>query len=338
MVVNTNQLREINIELVRQVLRNKPTGTKNSLSKDTGLSVSSCRNILEEMLKTGEVIEKDLVSSNGGRPSRGFLYNKDFLYVGIIYFRLEGSKQTIYYGVLNSLGETVEENSSDFDQIIYDSVDEIISYLTNKYTRLNALSIGVPGVVVNGKIELCDVKKLSYFPIKEVIESKYNLSVVVENDVNSCVLGYYHTNIIGTTESSVYIYFPVFGSPGTGIVINGKVLRGDNNFAGEVGFLPIGVEYKDQGKLQEDVDGFYNYVTKIILSINSILNPKNIVLSWENFSDDSFDIIKKNVNRLSVEGHAPLLTYNTNIHFDFMNGLSFLALKELSCKLEVVER
>lgn len=338
MVVNTNKLREINIELVRKVLRQRFSGTKNSLSKDTGLSVSSCRNILEDMLETGEVVENDLISSNGGRPSRGFLYNKDFSYVGVLYFRLEGSKQTIYYGVLNSIGEIIEESSSDFDQIIYDSVDDIISYLTKKYSRLNSISIGVPGVVVNGKIELCDVKKLSYFPIKEVIESKYNLSVIVENDVNSCVLGYYHTNVVGTSESSVYIYFPVSGSPGTGIVINGKVLRGDNNFAGEIGFLPIGVDYKDQGQLQENREEFYIYVTKIILSINSIINPKNIVLSWEMFDDDSFSIIKENVKKLSVEGHDPLLTYNTNIHLDFMNGLSFLALKELSCKLEVIER
>lgn len=338
MVINTNKLREINIELIRQVLREKNTCTKNSLSKDTGLSVSSCRNIVEELIKTGEVIEEDLVSSNGGRPSRGFSYNKNFAYVGILYCRIEGDKQTVFYSILNIVGELIKDESIDFESIDYSVVDGIISQMISEYSQLKVLSIGVPGIVLNGKIELCDVTKLSYFPLKEVLEDKFNILVVVENDVNSCALGYCNNNIKGTTESSVYIYFPEDGIPGTGIIINGKVLRGDNNFAGEVGFLPLGIGYNNQGKIQKNSSQFYTYITNIILTINSIINPRNIVLSWKLFDDISFDIINKDVEKLSVVGHVPLLSYNTDIHTDFMNGLSLLALKELSCKFEVVER
>lgn len=337
MIVNTNRVREINNELVRSALKNSEYSTKNSVSKETGLSISTCRNILEDMLKTGEAKEVTLSKLTGGRPSRHFVYNKSFAYVGIIYLRIEGDDYYIYSSVLNMLGESVNEATNKYSEITYQDVDYTISKMTQEFPQIQVVSIGIPGIVIDGYIGLCDVIPLRYTHLRDKIEEKYKIKVVMDNDVNASALGLYNSSL-NKGESIAYIYFPEKGIPGVGIVVNGKVIRGETNFAGEIGFLPLGVEYDDYGELQNDLSKFFDIVSKTIQSINCILNPNIITISWKNMNKENFDTVNNDVIENSPEGHAPYLEFNSDHHNDYINGLTFLALKEMSCKLEVVER
>lgn len=337
MIVNTNRVREINNELIRNALKNSEYSTKNSISKETGLSISTCRNILEDMLKTGEAKEVTLTKLTGGRPSRHFVYNKSFAYVGIVYLRIEGNDYYIYSSVLNMLGESVYEATNKYTEITYQDVDYTISKMTQEFPQLQVVSIGIPGIVIDGYIGLCDVIPLRYTHLRDKIEEKYKIKVVMDNDVNVSALGLYNSRF-GNAESIAYLYFPEKGIPGVGIVVNGKVIRGATNFAGEIGFLPFGVEYDDYGKLQEDHIKFFDIIVKTVLSINCIINPMLITISWKHMCQEYFDVINDTVKDLSPEGHAPKLIFNSDHHNDYINGLTFLALKEMSCKLEVIER
>lgn len=338
MVINTNKLREINNELVRSALKNSEYNTKNSISKETGLSVSTCRNILADMLKTGEVKEIELSSSEGGRPSRQFIYNKNYAYVGIMYLRIEGDTSIIFSSVINMVGEVLFQNKKELNQILYNDIEVELSEMVEKFPKLDVVSIGVPGIVINGVIGLCDVISLRHTDLKKNIEEKFSVRVVIENDVNSAALGYYDLSKHLSAESIVYLYFPDKGSPGAGIVVNGKVLRGETNFAGEVGFLPLGINYEDQGRTQNDKKKFFDYLTNTIITLNSVINPQSITLSWKQIDKDFFNVLNDTVSELSPDGHAPSLCFNSDYHKDYINGLTFLALKEMSCKLEVVER
>lgn len=337
MVVNTNRLREINNELVRKALKSTEYSTKNSISKETGLSVSTCRNILMGMLETGEVKEVELQHITGGRPSKHFIYNKNFSYIGIMYLRIEGVTSIIYSSVINMLGEVIYKNTQKLENIYFEDVDKTVSNMLDKFPKLEVLSIGIPGVVIDGYIGLCDVISLRKFHLKNKIEDKYPIKIVMENDVNAACLGYYNS-YRDEPESIVYLYYPDQGIPGAGIVVNGKVIRGQTNFAGEIGFLPLGVDYEYQGFIQKDKNKFFSVLTKTIISLNSVINPETIVLSWRQMSEDFFNVVTDTVNDLSPEGHAPNLKYNSDHHKDYINGLTFLALKEISCKLEVIER
>lgn len=336
-VVNTNKVREINNELVREALKSSEYSTKNSVSKETGLSISTCRNILEEMLKTGEVKEVSISKLTGGRPSRHFVYNKNFAYVGIIYLRIEGPVSYIYSSVINMLGETIYENNEELIDIKYDDIDKTVLCMIKNYSKLEVLCIGIPGVVIDGYIGLGDVDALRNFNLKDKLENKYQLKVIMENDVNAAAIGYYNRNS-RKTESIVYLYYPDEGCPGGGIIINGKVLRGHTNFAGEVSYLPLGPEYEEHGLIQSDSNKFFSILVKTILILNSVINPETIILSWKQMKEDYFDVITDTVNELSQVGHSPNLVFNSDYHNDYVNGLTFLALKEMSCNWEVIER
>ena len=337
-VMNSMRLKEINIDLVKKALRAKEFGTKNSIAEATGLSVGTCKTILEELLISGEVFEMNLGPSTGGRPSRRFVYNENYAFAILLYARMEGNENSIYASIINMRGISVFEKYYSFDEISSESIDTIISGLISSYPKINAITIGVPGIVKNGRIEICDFKLLSQLPLAEYIHEKYALPVFVENDVNLTALGFFNRLDTISPESLVYIYYPKDGIVGAGIVINGEVVRGKNNFAGEVSYMPKWIEREKQGKAQKNTQLMSTYIIDTILSVNCLLNPECIVLCGQWFTTEFTDSIRLGVLEESPKGYEPEIIFETDLHNSYVDGLKFSALKLLTCGYEVVEK
>lgn len=62
---NTQQVKRINVELVKNTLRSMGVGTKASIANLTKLSVATCGTILNELLQTGEIIDLGPDESSG---------------------------------------------------------------------------------------------------------------------------------------------------------------------------------------------------------------------------------------------------------------------------------
>lgn len=71
-------------------------------------------------------------------------------------------------------------------------------------------------------------------PLKEYLEKKFGLPVIIENDANACVLAEY---IINFSKNKNIIY--MFSGVGCGMIIDGKLYRGKEGTAGEL-FLSSG--------------------------------------------------------------------------------------------------
>lgn len=336
MIISTNKLRQMNNELVINYLRDHEYGTKSTISRKTGLSISSCRNILNDLVLTGEVKELDTISSTGGRPSIKYIFNKNHRFFGIISLSIDGENNRVFSSILNLSGDIISEKHWHITLINVPTIIDVIKGMIEDSPRMEIITIGIPGVVINGKIGICDIPSLENVSLKELIEKELKVKIILENDVNASALGFYHENS-EVRGDVAYLYYPNFGIPGAGLIINGKIIRGTSNFAGEIRFLPFGEKFKNLEFLQNDLDSFYELIIKTILSVNCIVNPTRISISWKNFTEEKFNIIKKGVNQLSTPGHIPELSYNKNIHTDYFKGLTLLGLKEMSCKLKVVE-
>ncbi len=119
---------------------------------------------------------------------------------------------------------------------VYGVVDRLID------DGVSAIGIGVPGVV---DIDEGIVYDVQYIPswkevqLKKLLEARYHIPVLVNNDANCFALGEYHfgkgrnsTNMIGLTIGT---------GLGAGIIINKHLYAGPNCGAGEFGM----VEYLD---------------------------------------------------------------------------------------------
>lgn len=134
---------------------------------------------------------------------------------------------------------------------IFESIDTIIKQ--NNLNEKNTIGIGIgctgPIDAKNGLILECpQLPNLHYFPLKQTIEGNYKIPVVLNNDANALILG---ESVWGAAKG----FNPVLGfTLGTGLgcatVLNGKLLMGSTESAGEIWTSP----YKN-GIIEDTVSG-----------------------------------------------------------------------------------
>lgn len=151
-----------------------------------------------------------------------------------------GSK--IKYGRISERGEVLYK-----DEIMtpvsfgVQEISEKICWMVE--TQMNPQVFGI-GVATLGAVDekigkvvgVCDnFKMLKEIPIKEMLETKYKLPVCVMNDVNAAAIG---EAWVGEGKDLEFFYCITLGTGiGGAMIMNKKVYKGANGFAGEVGLL-----------------------------------------------------------------------------------------------------
>lgn len=320
--MDTSLLKNINVNKVRNALRQAHIASKNTLSKMTSLSVATCGNILRELEVSGEVSEVQLAQSTGGRPSKRYAYNKDFAHILKAYVRKENQEKTLIYEVTDILGQTIEAETVWMDFIRPDHLIAYIQGLIDKYPRIKVISFGLPGLVAGGYVDFCDIEELSQCDLKNRLVQATGKTVLIDNDVNITAVGYYYKHHL-MESSFVYLYYPLKGMPGAGIVLDGKVLKGCSNFSGEVSFLPV------ENRSTDESDSVFNIrVSATIRSITCLINPKTVVLSGFRLKESDLEYIYKDLSLHLPKQHMPEVLYVEDMHEDYMTGLWSLAIEE----------
>jgi glucokinase len=124
-----------------------------------------------------------------------------------------------------------------------DSIAEIVNDLLEKSKikkkNIKALCIGIPGALNphTGVVSLAPNLGLKNFNIKEKLQKKFSLPVLIENDVNLGALG---AHSFGAAKKSKNMLAVFIGTGiGGGIIIDGKIYRGSSYSAGEIGHTII---------------------------------------------------------------------------------------------------
>lgn len=336
---NTMRIKQLNVELVKSALIDLTYGTKLTIANATGLSVATCGNILNELLENDEVNEVDTEQPNGGRPARRFRYNANYCYVACIYISCEDGINRITYAVTNLIGEKIEEDSVIYDDIDFDSIDNLIGKLLEKYEKIKAIGIGVPAVVYEGVvIGECDIKNLVNFPLRKRLKEKYPLEITVENDMNLIAVGFYKKQNYDEDKNIAVIDFPKGKCIGSGIIIKGHIIRGNTNFAGEVSYLPFDITQEEQIRQLNSKEGLLPLVVKTLVSVIAIINPDTIVLAGELMKSDMLEDISKGCLKIIPKQHMPRVIIREDIYEDYMKGLITVTIESLTCDIQLVKK
>ena len=125
------------------------------------------------------------------------------------------------------------------EAIVHDMV-EAIRAVRDRFGKENlaGIGIGVPGFISleDGVIRNCNnIASLENFPIRDEIGRRLDTTVILENDANAAALG---EKWIGAGRDVNDLIMLTLGTGiGGGIISNGKVLRGVNGMAGELGHI-----------------------------------------------------------------------------------------------------
>ncbi|HLC16657.1 MAG TPA: ROK family protein [Thermodesulfovibrionia bacterium] len=123
---------------------------------------------------------------------------------------------------------------------IVEVVDALIEKSGQTKDSLKAIGIGVPGTVdsVSGTVIYApNMPGWSQIPIGAMLHERLTLPVAVGNDVNMGLFGEHH---FGAARGYNYVVGVFVGTGvGGGLIVEGKLVHGANNLAGEFGHMVI---------------------------------------------------------------------------------------------------
>ncbi|UJF33989.1 ROK family transcriptional regulator [Paenibacillus hexagrammi] len=318
------------ISRIRAGLIMMGSATKAELSQRLGISFPTISKFIAQMEKDGEITYTGDDDSSGGRRAKRYTYDPEYM-LGLAIFMEKGDTT---YSIFTCMGEVKEHGTK--QSVLQQDVQllsDLIETLIEKYPRLRSIAIGVPGAVNNGRIiHIPSYQSFHDYDLKGELESRFQIPVVIENDMNASVFGY-ASNFEIENESLVYLYFGQNGA-GAGIMINGDVVRGSTFFSGEISFVPQYDELSFMQALRLEEGDIWNVlagdkqtdaVARLIATFAAILNPRAVV-----FCDDEVDeaLLARIAARSSTyipKEHLPMLMLS-NWRQDYLAGLQHLAL------------
>jgi hypothetical protein len=324
-----NIIKDINLNKVRSALKGIDAATKPQLAQKTGLSVVTINSLVNTLINDGEILPCEAQGSEGGRPAATFAYNSRFRLVLAIYMLEYHGEDTAFYSVVDSCGKVIEKVEQKLANVQIGSFDDYIDKLVSKYPQIMAICFGVPGGEVNQCLVVSDYANLRGKSLSSYIQEKYRLPVLVENDINAAVVGYSHRNSIGADKCVIGLYFPEKYPPGAGIYLNGDIYKGRNGLAGEIAYLPFGVEWNsfDYNKIAVD-----ELIIKTIQTFQFVLNPDTIVVYKQRTGDYQKLISEKSgadVEKITI----PQISVSADLEKDFESGIQLIALKMIQSRV-----
>ncbi len=313
----TREMKINNVVLAIHALKSLGSATKAELASETGLSIATCGAVLNELSQSGEVrvLERDV--SSGGRPAQRYAYNPDYFSVLSLYAQGSDAAAQIIWTVSSATGGSLAQGEVRFMPLNLDTFYQLIARVLAEYPNIRALGVGLPGVVVKGRVATCDISAFSGVPVEKILRERFGIYVQVDNDMNYTAYGFYRSSCAGITAPVAYIFKPEVPCLGCGMVINGQVLHGASQFAGEVSNLP----FVDMHKLP-----VADEMAKVIVSLAAIINPVTIALSGPKISEALIPVLIERCHQYIPAQHMPALTYRASMRQDYLQGITELTL------------
>lgn len=327
---NTLLMKEVNRNLVRENLKLLRKATKQELSIKTGLSVVTINSLLADMVRSGEVYEGESVPSNGGRPSLQYCYNVNFSYGIVVFGHQKENNNCIHLAIVNLAGEIVYEEENYLKEIFVESFEEIIDRGLKQVQAVSILGFGLPGEEEEGVITINDYSNLVGDAFMKHYRERYKIPVIFVNDVNGAVNGYYHYKAIGGMKNIVGIYFPRLYEPGAGLILNGEVYAGYKSFAGEIGKLPVGVDWARLDYNSKDETG--EAIGKLVAAFSCVLAPEQFVLYGDFLTEEDGARIKEYAEKLLLGKFDVYVVVSRCFKEDFEQGMIRFILEHVGSK------
>ncbi len=171
-----------------------------------------------------------------------------------------------------------------------DLIDVVVSN-----NLIDTICIATPGVIDRGRLTFKE-SRIYDVEVQKRFENRYEKRVIFINDANAMALGFH---ALQEKYSNISFYFHPHAARicGVGHIVDGKLLRGRNNIAGEMQFIVNIMEFSAEPReLARTPEGSLELVSKYLTAIISCVDPEAIAISCDMIPD--LDILR---NRLAMD-------------------------------------
>jgi glucokinase-like ROK family protein len=197
---------------------------------------------VDALLDTGIIRDAGPAPSRGGRPST--LVELD---PGIRYAAIDLGATSIDIEITNGQLEPLASHSEEIDigagpVAVLERLSELLAKMRggDASTPLNAIGIGLPGPVSvrdGTPVSPPIMPGWHRFPLRASLEIEYRCPVIVDNDVNIMSIGEAHVGIANAAQN--FLFVKIGTGIGCGIHLNGRVYRGAEGSAGDLGHIQV---------------------------------------------------------------------------------------------------
>lgn len=255
------------------------------LTKELHISIPTITKLVSELVDEDIVTDNGKVETPGGRRPNIFgLANSAIYFAGV-----DVSRDRIHY-VITDLKNNVTHTETDLDFELTDTEKSLEKMLNSIGNFMQSCGVDTGkilgmGVCMTGRVNPNTGRSYKYFtfteqPIREMIEERVGVRVLLENDTRArCYAEYFSGNI---KDEKNILYLHLGRGVAIGVVMDGKLYYGKSGFAGEFGHTPffdneIICACGKKGCLETEVSGIAieNKIAAMIASgVNTILREK----------------------------------------------------------------
>jgi len=304
-------IKNVHFNAILEAMRNHRCFAISEIAGATGLSIPTVKKAIDFGVNAGVVVPSDIAPSTGGRKAQLYKINSAFCHT--LYFLLDNEE---LHFVLKDYADAVSEKAVRTIALpaFRKEIEAIFNALNKKYKNISAVCIAVPAITDSGKIiDWYYNPSLNGFDLKEYFENKYKVNVAVENDMKLTALAAaeYSSNKEDTTLATLQ-----FGHNGIGLgqIVNGKILRGANGFAGEISFL--------RGSPEDTVS--IEYCAKIVRSAIVFTNPE-LIGFYTSKSHSQIDVIMREAVKGFPAYAIPKVIISDDYLEDMLKGLEIIS-------------
>ena len=150
-----------------------------------------------------------------------------------------------------------------------------------KMSDFDFVGIGSPGVisVETGTVIVAVNLGFNNVPLTKYLSEKFEVPVILENDANAAAYGEFKAGKAKNTEN--FIAFTIGTGIGSGVVLDGKIYRGTNGIAGELGHSVIKLGGRQCSCGRKGCVDVYASATGLITTTKEAMEANKESLMWQ---------------------------------------------------------
>jgi len=259
---STETIAEYNKRLILDALRFNGSMSRADLSRYLTMSFPAISSNVTGLLEANYIMEVGAGDNSIGRKSTMLAFNAERGYIiGIDLGRFR-IRMMLADLLGNEVASTEILNNVNFSgdgqqsiQLIHDQINNILKKTNKTKDDILCIVIGIPGIIKDGQSFIAPfTEKYLEKDMIETLQEAFEADVLLENCVNLGVIGEQWKGAGVDYKDILYIAYGV--GLGSALIVDGKLYKGANGAAGEIGFMitdPANIDkkYDEVGSLEE---------------------------------------------------------------------------------------
>lgn len=235
---------------------------------------------------------------------------------------IRGNEQVFFdYRIYNKHNQIILDGEVIKSKVSLNDLYDIIDTVTVEHPDIKIISISMPGIINDGRLSWVE-SGFNDYDIMHYLTKKYPYQFLISNDVNCIAAGYYVSQ--DQYPSLSFMFIPLMGRyGGIGNIVNGQLLTGRKNIAGEMKYLPIDIVSFENDKTKI-LDDSIEMMAKTVTCIIAMLDPETIIIS-SYFLKDSDELLNKTKKYLPEKYIPPIVLIDSLKEYNLLGQMVLAA-------------